>query len=869
MLRKEIFNPEIIEMNSIKNGNFHNIFNNAPVGIFHSTPEGMLLEVNQYLSDILGYTSPEEYMSTVNKTNINDCMYVNKGERQRLVDEVLKDNLWHKYESKFYRKDGVILDVELSIRASRNSEGSVKYLEGFIYDITKLKQNEEQIIQDEYKYRTLFNSSPDYIILVSVEGIIIDVNNAAQKITGLSYHDLIGKHFSEIGIFPKDDIPLHMNKLSEIFNGNTVKPYESRFFDINGELHYVETDTKSLERNGEKFGFQVISHDITERKKNEEAIIKSESYYRTIFENTGTATLILNDDALITLVNTEFEKLSGYSKEEIENQKSWMDLVTSKEKERVKNYHKLRSFNPDKAPNHYETQLVNKKGNIRDIYVNITLIPFSTNRLISFLDITSKKKSKIELQKSKTKIKIAMEMAQLVYWEYDVKLDIFTFDDQFYGLYGTSLKNVGKQQMSSKEYAERFIPPEESSNVADELFKALETDDPDFFGKLEHTIIKADGEQRVITVRYWINKDSNGETTKIFGVNHDITERNSAEVALKESEKKYRDLSELLPQPVFESDLNGNITFVNRIGLPIFGYNQEDVNNGLNIIQIIAPEDRERAIESNYQTLNGGKLTSKEFTAVKKDGTSFPIMVHSNPIIHDNNITGLRGVVVDISALKEAENKIKASLDDKEALLKEVHHRVKNNMQIISSLLNLQIQYVNDDEAVNVLRESQNRVKSMAMIHEKLYLSNDLTRINFREYIDSLVSNLFYSYNVNNTNIKPLLEIDDINLNMETAIPCGLIISELVSNSLKYAFPESQKGELLISLKSEETYYKLTVRDNGIGLPEELELDNAKTLGLKLVNILTGQIDGEVTINRKHGTEFNIIFHELLYTDRV
>ena len=325
MLRKEIFNPEIIEMNSIKNGNFHNIFNNAPVGIFHSTPEGMLLEVNQYLSDILGYSSPEEYMSTVNKTNINDCMYVNKGERQRLVDEVLKDNLWHKYESKFYRKDGIILDVELSIRASRNSEGSVKYLEGFIYDITKLKQNEEQIIQDEYKYRTLFNSSPDYIILVSVEGIIIDVNNAAQKITGLSYHDLIGKHFSEIGIFPKDDIPLHMNKLSEIFNGNTVKPYESRFFDINGELHYVETDTKSLERNGEKFGFQVISHDITERKKNEEAIIKSESYYRTIFENTGTATLILNDDALISLVNTEFEKLSGYSKEEIENQKSWMD----------------------------------------------------------------------------------------------------------------------------------------------------------------------------------------------------------------------------------------------------------------------------------------------------------------------------------------------------------------------------------------------------------------------------------------------------------------------------------------------------------------------------------------------------------------
>ena len=132
-------------------------------------------------------------------------------------------------------------------------------------------------------------------------------------------------------------------------------------------------------------------------------------------------------------------------------------------------------------------------------------------------------------------------------------------------------------------------------------------------------------------------------------------------------------------------------------------------------------------------------------------------------------------------------------------------------MQIISSLLNLQIQYVDDNEAVNALKESQNRVKSMAMIHEKLYLSKDLTQINFVDYIESLVSNLFYSYNINNSNIKPLLEIDNINLNMETAIPCGLIISELVSNSLKYAFPNGKQGELLVSLRSKDNYYELTV----------------------------------------------------------
>ena len=870
MLRKEILNPEILERNSIKNrNNLQTIFDNAPVGIFHSTSEGLLLEVNQYLSNILGYNSPEEYMSTVNKTNLKECLYVNKGERERFVKEVLNDNLWHTYESKFYRKDGNIIDTEISIRASRNQDSSVNYLEGFIYDITKLKNNEERIKEDENKYRTLFNSSPDYIILVSVDGIIIDVNEAAQKITGLKYRDLLGNHFNNIGIFPEEEITLHVKKLSQIFKGNIIKPYESRFFDINGELHYVETDTKPLVKNGEIIAFQVISHDITERKKNEGAIRKSEAYYRTIFENTGTATLIMGDDAVISLVNTEFEKLSGYSKEETENKKSWLDLVAKDNKERVKFYHNLRSVSPDKTPNNYETRLVDKEGHIKDIYVNIALIPYSTNRLVSFLDITSKKKSKIELQESKTKIKIAMDMSQLVYWEYDVKSDMFTFDDQFYGLYGTNIKKEGKTQMSSGEYAEKFIPSEESSIVGSEVHKAIKTSDPNYLGQVEHTIIKSDGEKRFITVRYWIVKDNQGNTVKVCGVNQDITVRKNVEIAVKESEKKYRDLAELLPQPVFESDLNGNITFINRIGLPIFGYNEEDMGNGMNILQFIAPEDRERAMDNNQRILNGEQLKDGEFIATKKDGTFFPIIVHCNPIIHENIITGLRGVVVDITELKNAENKIKASLKDKEVLLKEVHHRVKNNMQIISSLLNLQIQYVDDKEAVNVLMESQNRVKSMAMIHEKLYLSKDLTQINFVDYIESLVSNLFYSYNINNTHIKPLLEIDQISLNMETAIPCGLIISELVSNSLKYAFPNEKQGEINVSLKSEDNYYKLTVSDNGIGLPEELDLDNAKTLGLKLVHILTGQIDGEITINKKYGTEFNITFKELLYKDRV
>ena len=355
----------------------------------------------------------------------------------------------------------------------------------------------------------------------------------------------------------------------------------------------------------------------------------------------------------------------------------------------------------------------------------------------------------------------------------------------------------------------------------------------------------------------------------VLSITRDITESKKAEQALKESEKKYRDLAELLPQTVFETDLNGTITFVNRVGHQIFGYTPVELNKGINMIQILVHEDCARAIKNNQRILNGERLPFGEFTALKKDGNTFPIIVNTNPIIQEDKIMGLRGILVDITELKDAENKIKSSLKDKEVLLKEVHHRVKNNMQIISSLLNLQIGYLNDEDAINVLKESQDRVKSMAMIHERLYLSKDLAQINFTDYIQNLVSNLFHSYNIKESQITPILKIEDVNLNIETAIPCGLIINELISNCLKYAFPNKMMGEIIITLKSIEDMFELNICDNGIGLPENININTIKTLGILLVKSLTEQLDGKISIKRRNGTQFKIIFKELEYTERI
>ncbi len=208
---------------------------------------------------------------------------------------------------------------------------------------------------------------------------------------------------------------------------------------------------------------------------------------------------------------------------------------------------------------------------------------------------------------------------------------------------------------------------------------------------------------------------------------------------------------------------------------------------------------------------------------------------------------------------KQTEERLKSSLNDKDVLLKETHHRVKNNMQLIHSLLSLQTHYTKEKEAEKVLKESQNRVKSLGIIHEKLYNSPDPSNIDFSDYIKSLTSDLLKSYNLYER-IKFIIEINSIKLNMQTTVLCGLIINEIVSNSLKYAFPDNRGGEILVSLNLLDNKYVLIISDDGIGFPEELDFRNTESLGLQLVNNITTQLDGEIELDRTEGTKYTISF---------
>jgi two-component sensor histidine kinase/ligand-binding sensor domain-containing protein len=226
--------------------------------------------------------------------------------------------------------------------------------------------------------------------------------------------------------------------------------------------------------------------------------------------------------------------------------------------------------------------------------------------------------------------------------------------------------------------------------------------------------------------------------------------------------------------------------------------------------------------------------------------------------------TAAVSVGIDITEQKLAEEALRTSLREKETLLQEVHHRVKNNLQVICSLLDLQSQTLKDPKTLEIFRESFNRVKSMALIHEKLYESTSLERINLAEYVETLTNYLLQSYGVNQELITLKVDVEEVFLNIDTAIPCGLIINELISNSLKYAFPQEKNGMIEIKLCSDiEHRFTLTVKDNGIGFSKDLNPQKPTTLGLQLVNALTQQLEGDMALDESQGIEFKIKFSEL------
>jgi PAS domain S-box-containing protein len=271
-------------------------------------------------------------------------------------------------------------------------------------------------------------------------------------------------------------------------------------------------------------------------------------------------------------------------------------------------------------------------------------------------------------------------------------------------------------------------------------------------------------------------------------------------------------------------------------------------------------------------TIQGKTIANKEMRIVRKDETERWILVNASPI---RNTEGkiLAGITVfsDITERKRVDEAIKASLREKEILLQEIYHRTKNNMQVIISLLNLKSASSSDPQLLEAFRDTGNRIRSMALVHEKLYQSKDLSNLNLKDYIKDLAKLLLRNYQTELRRISLHLDLDSVPVNIETAMPCGLILNELISNSLKYAFPCGRNGTISILLRStEDRDIELRIADDGVGLPPEIDVWKTSSLGFSLVaGLTTQQLKGKLEIRREHGTEFRFLFKELYYKPRI
>lgn len=371
---------------------------------------------------------------------------------------------------------------------------------------------------------------------------------------------------------------------------------------------------------------------------------------------------------------------------------------------------------------------------------------------------------------------------------------------------------------------------------------------------------------------YWVDlnivpiADTHGTLTHFVALQRDITDRKWSEKALLATQARLKYLLSSNPSVIYTCQPNRNraCTFVSenitqQLGYEIWQY----LKDPHFWIDHIHPEDVSIVLAHLTRLPDVGELTC-EYRFLHQDG-SYRWLRDGMKLLRDRHGQPVEviGSVVDISDRKWAENQIRESLQEKEVMLKEIHHRVKNNLQVISSLLKLQAGYIKDDRILEVFKESQNRVRAMALIHEKLYQSDDLAKTDFAEYIHSLVHDLFRSYSINSRAIQLKLNVEDVRLSIDTAIPCGLIINELVSNSLKYAFSDQKSGKIEISLQAQgNDYYQLIVQDNGDGFPTNLDFRNTKSLGLQLVCNLTKQLHGEIQLNCEAGARFIISFSE-------
>ncbi len=704
----------------------------------------------------------------------------------------------------------------------------------------------ENLRQDGARLETLIQAMPGMVFLKDADGRYLMVNRAAEEFYGMQAEYFKGKTSGDI-LPPMEAKKCEKSDAEAMRKGQPIHA-EELFIDKNGRARCFDTIKAPLyDKNGELEGLLSVAREITEQKKLEKALNRSEKKFHTLFDSTADALFIVDMNGNFVDVNrTAYERL-GYTKEEIMS----MNL-------RQLDAPGFRSGIPGRVEQIkkrgcgiFELAHLRKDGTVMPVEIHVRVIELEGKDVLfsSVRDITARKRAQEAQQQSERRYRRLFENANDAIFIIDMEGEnagrIVDANQVAAKMHGYTLEELLKLRI------EDVASPEDAklSTMRREMILKGEW----LKAELKHR--RKDG--TIFPVDITAGLFEEGGHRYVFAIERDITERKKAE----ETIRRFADVVKHAKIGVTIGTEDGKLGLMNSAFAEMLGYTIDELS-GKPIADTYAPEAR-GDLPGYIAMVHEKGYYKYETLRLRKDGSVFPAEVEAYAIKDKNGRVLYRVAnVIDITDRKKAEEKMKASIKEKEILLREIYHRTKNNMQVISGLLNLQSMRFQDGGVQQAFEETQDRIRAMALVHEMLYESRDLANLDIRKYMEGLVDITMKSHPAKAAALSTELELESIPLSIDIATPCGLIINELLSNSMKHAFPENRKGKIRISMhKKSEGEVELVYSDDGVGLPAGLDVSKTKTLGLRLVNnLVTSQLKGKLQVSKKEGTRFAISF---------